>query len=221
MNLGDWIVPFIAIGIPLLVWILLAGGSKEAARQSADRKAEDAEIQRRAAAAGRSLEPRAGDEIWRQVGKLPGGEPWTLSYFNTGLRVALPPGEPSVNGDEWLVLRCQALERAGDAFALRPRTKAGKLPGEIPLQGEVDVRRRWVLLGPDESVARRAFGPATCELLLRLPADVSGLGFDERSAITLNRNGLVATLAFSGLTADLVDLWMEICETLAGEIRRP
>ncbi len=188
-----------------------------------ERLATRAEIGRRAAAKGRSFEAGRNLAAWTVRGTLPGGEAWTLAYS-----VARDSDPSTADRIDWLEgqqleWRCPALEREARVFSFFSGTGEQKRAALGRLPAEKEIWQRWRLEfrdGPNEAIARRAFGPATCALLARLP---SGMNFsrhiDRRTSMTCGGDGLVAVLGVDELTAELVDLWIEIAETVASGLQ--
>jgi hypothetical protein len=196
--------------------------AREGSEQREKVAATSADISRRAAAKGRRIEKGQGEVIWKQQGLLAGGGAWSLAYsvsstqgMASDVRTSPDYVRDMIAGQrlEW---RCPALKRDAHVFSFHKRTDDPRKPDEVGFDPDDKLWWRWRLEARDEAVARRAFNPAACALLLKLPLGIAyNTYIDRRTSIVLGTDGLVAVLGVDEITADLVDLWIEIAETLA------
>jgi len=199
---------------------------RESREEKEKRAAARAEVGRRAAAKGRRIENGVGHVLWTQHGTTPNGEAWTLAYcVGYHERMMQDVGRPIVverdmiTGQhlEW---RCPAVKHAKLAFSFYKRTDDKKKPEEVSFDPDDELWRRWRLEARDEAIARRAFSPAVCALLTKLPLGIAWNTYiDERTSITLGSDGLLAVLGLDDVTPDLVDLWIDVNEGLAAGIK--
>ena len=214
------VVATLAVAFVVASIYIVVRMAREAGRAAQRQERNRALIEERATANGRSFRRGHGEEIWRQEGKTKTGLAWTLSYeialkdrwdTTDGPTTRVPDG---IAGQS-LQWRCAELKRQGEPFRFCSREVEAKA-AEIRIDPEHPLWGRWRLEVNDEALARRAFSPAVCESLAMLPKEAaSNTQQDRRTAIVLSGLGMSGVLGVYEPKADLVERWIEICESIA------
>ena len=213
------VVAMLAVAFVVASIYMVVRMAREAGKAAEKRQKNRALIEQRAAASGRSFRHGQGEEIWRQQGKTRTGLAWTLTYeiafkdhwdTTDGPTTRIPDG---IAGQS-LQWHCPDLKCEREPFRFCSREVDAKAP-EIMIDPEHPLWGRWRLEVNDEALARRAFSPAVCESLAMLPAQAaSNTEQDRRTSIVLSGLGLSGKLGVYEPKADLVDRWIEICESI-------
>lgn len=216
------LVAFLAVAFVAVVIYMGVRFKREVREQEQARAAVQEEVRRCAAAKGRRFESGTGEAVWTIHGKLSDGQAWALAY-KAGYATR---GTPRVIQRDWLFgerldWRCPAFKRDALAFSFYKRIDGKKRQDELAFDEGDELWQRWRLEARDEATARRAFGADASALLLKLPlARYGNVNIDQNTSISLGKDGIVATVGTDGLTPELVDLWIEIAQTVAAAIKQ-
>ena len=223
MTFEIFLACFIGFVVVFVYGAVRAMGNAQEHKQ--EQKDQRKEIARRALAKGWGYAPVIGREWdWKIHGKTQGGLPWTM-VFSIAIRDVYPDGlnNPkqrafdTINGQQ-LEWRCPALQRGDHVFSFFRRTGSESAP-EVRMEGTPAVWSRWRVESRDEALARRAFSPAVCALLEKLPPAYAKNTFeDQRTSITYGTDGLVSVRGAYFPEPDVVDLWIQINDALAAAI---
>lgn len=216
----QFVLSFLAVAAVLGLAFFTRRIRSEVEAKSAARRIALREIRENAERHGRRFDADASDTSWTLS-----GDGWTLAY-----KRGTPAAEAvdvrdgtAIREDETirqsLAWRCPSVRRKHRAFRMIGRIRDTPSADEVALAGD-SAWARWRVVASDPDLARRAFSPAVVELIERLPQPRNPqANIDQRTWIELDADGLSITLGIDALDAGLVELLIELGETLARELR--
>lgn len=220
-STGAVVAVFLAFWAGMFVWIGIRV-FRESKQQHLERQAVIEEVASRARAKGRRFAKGTGEIDWIVEGTLPDRGAWSLTCRAENMSAGLgKPHRRDTISSHSLKWQAPAIRRDRQAFRFERRSEEAP-PGELSLEGNEALWRRWRLVAQDEALARRVFDAAVCALLEKLPPPfASNTCEDERTSIVLGPGGLEFVLGVNNPGAGLADLIIAICEAIAEREKGP